>query len=103
MSPIQYQQASYAIRLRDRLEMAGCDARVATVISNAVGELIDHVSQAESDVRRDIKRTEFGESLRATDIGVARQNRFDHFMAVTLVLLLVSVVSAVVLALLRRG
>ena len=55
MSLIQYQQATYAGQLRDQLELAGCETRVAAIVSRAVGELIDHVSQAETGTRRDME------------------------------------------------
>ena len=87
MSLIQYQQATYAVQLRDQLELAGCDARVAALVSRAVGELIEHVSHAGSDMRRDIE--------------MRRRDLFDRFIGVTLFVMAAAVVSGVLIALLR--
>ena len=87
MSLIQYQQATYALQLRDQLELAGCDARVAALVSRAVGELIEHVSHAGCDMRRDIE--------------MRRRELFDRFIGVTLLAMAVAVVSGVLIALFR--
>jgi hypothetical protein len=87
MSLIQHQQATYAIQLRDQLELAGCDARVAALISRAVGELIEHVSHARSDMRRDIE--------------MRRRDLFDRFIGITLLVMAAAVVNGVLIALLR--
>lgn len=86
MSLIQYQQATYATRLRDQLEMAGCDPRIAAVVSKAIGELIEHVSHAGSDMRRDIE--------------MRKRDQLDRFIGITvLVLGVAAVVSGVLIAL----
>ena len=87
MSLIQYQQATYAVQSRDQLELAGCDARVAALVSRAVGELIEHVSHTGSDVRRDIE--------------MRRRDLFDRFIGVTLFVMAAAVVCGVLIALLR--
>lgn len=94
MSLIQYQQATYAIQLRDQLELAGCDARVATLVSRAVGELIDHVSQAETAMRRDME-------MRKLDANARKRDRFDRVMGVTMLVLTAAIVSGVLIALFR--
>lgn len=94
MSLIQYQQATYAIQLRDQLELAGCDARVAALVSRTVGELIDHVSQAETAVRRDME-------MRKLDATALKRDLFDRFMGVTVLVLTVTIVSGVLIALFR--
>jgi len=94
MSLIQYQQATYAIQLRDQLELAGCDSRVAALVSRAVGELIDHVSQAETGMRREIE-------MRKLDASAIKRDLFDRFMGVTVLVLTVAIVSGVLIALCR--
>lgn len=94
MSLIQYQQATYATQLRDQLELAGCDSRVAALLSRAVGELIDHVSQAETGVTRQIE-------MRKLDASAFKRDLFDRFMGVTVLVLTVAIVSGVLIALFR--
>lgn len=94
MSLIQYQQATYAIQLRDQLELAGCDARVAALVSRTVGELIDHVSQAETAMRRDME-------MRKLDANARKRDRFDRVMGVTMLVLTAAIVSGVLIALFR--
>ena len=101
MSLIQYQQATYAVQLRDQLEMAGCDTRVAAVFSRAIGDLIDHVSRAECDMRRDIKESERLASMRSSDVNTIKRNLFCSFIGATVLVLTVAVVSAVHIALSR--
>jgi hypothetical protein len=101
MSLIQYQQATYAIQLREQLERAGCDARVAALMSRAVGELIDHVSQAESELKRDIKEKVFHASMRMSDVSAFKRDLFDRFVGVTLFVLAVAIVVGVLIALFR--
>lgn len=87
MSLIQYQQATYAVQLRDQLELAGCDARVAALLSRAVGEVIEHVSHVGCDMRRDIE-------MRKRDL-------LDRFIGVTVLVMAVAIVSGVLIALFR--
>ena len=87
MSLIHYQQATYAVQLRDQLELAGCDARVAALVSRAVGELIEHVSHTGSDMRRESE-------MRKRDL-------LDRFIGVTVLVMAAAVVSGVLIALLR--
>jgi hypothetical protein len=85
MSLIQYQQTTYAVQLRDQLELAGCEARVATLVSRAVGDLIDHVSHVGSDMRRDME--------------MRRRDLLDRFIRVAVLVMAVAVVSGVLTAL----
>ncbi len=101
MSLIQYQQASYAGRLREQLELAGCETKIATLVARAVGELIDHVSQAEEGMRRDMKEKELQASMRDSSLNAARRDLFDRFVGVTLVVMAAAVASGVLIALLR--
>ena len=94
MSLIQYQQATYAGQLRDQLEMAGCETRVAAIVSRSVGELIDHVSQAETGMRRDME-------MRKLDANALKRDLFDRFMGVAVLVLMVAIVSGVLIALFR--
>lgn len=87
MSLIQYQQATYAVQLRDQLELAGCDARIAALVSRAVGEVIEHVSHVGSDMRRDIE--------------MRRRDLLDRFIGITVLVMAVAVVSGVLIALFR--
>lgn len=95
MSLIQYQQASYASQLRVQLELAGCETRVAAIVSRAIGELIDHVSQAESEMKRDIKEREFHASMRNSELNAVKRELFDRFIGVMLFIMAAAVVSAV--------
>ena len=108
MSLIQYQRASYAGLLRDQLELAGCESRVATVVSRAIGELIDHIASAEADLRRDMQNRELQASMRSsTDrlqgagLSAARREWFDRFVGVSLFVMAVALVSGVLMALFR--
>jgi len=101
MSLIQYQQASYAIQLRDQLELAGCETRVAAIASRAVGELIDHVAHAEDSMRRDIKEKELHASMRSSELTAVKRELFDRFMGVTLFVMTAAIVSGVLIALFR--
>ena len=96
MSLIQYQQATYAGQLRDQLELAGCDARVAALVSRVIGDLIDHVSHAESDLRRDINEAEERASRRASELSAFKRDQFDRFIGVTLFIMAVAVVCGVI-------
>lgn len=95
MSFIHYQQASYATQLRGELERAGCETRVAAVVSRAVGELIDHVTQAEEKVRREIKDKEFQASMRGNELTVYKHDLFDRFVGGTLLVMAIAIVSGV--------
>ena len=95
MSLIQYQQASYATQLRDQLELAGCEKRVAAIVSRAVGELIDHVTQAEESVRRDIKQKELEASMRGSELSMYKRDLFDRSIGVMLFIMAAAVVSGV--------
>ena len=101
MSLIQYQQATYAIQLRAQLERAGCETQVAALVSRAVGELVDHVAEAQSNLKREIKENDFQRSLRATHLDAFKRDLFDRFMGVTVLALGVAVVIGVLIALFR--
>ena len=94
MSLIQYQRATYAGHLRDQLALAGCDAKVAALVARAVGELIDHVAHAESQVRLEV-------IAEAGEVGAFKRDLFDRFMGVTVLVLVVAAVSGVLIALFR--
>jgi hypothetical protein len=96
MSLIQYQQATYAGQLRDQLELAGCDARVAALVSRVIGELIDHVSHAEGDLRRDINEAEARAARRASELSAFKRDQFYRFIGVTLFIMAVAVVCGVI-------
>lgn len=96
MSLIQHQQATYAIQLRTRLEQAGCDTRVAAIAACAVGELIDHVTQAEERVRRDIGEKVFEASMRGNELSQYKRELFDRFVGGTLLVMAAAVVACVV-------
>jgi hypothetical protein len=101
MSLIRYQQATYAVQLRDQLEMAGCNARVSALVSRAVGELIDHVLQAEVEMRRDIKDRELRASFRTSETNAFKRYFFDRVISVTVLVLTVAIVVGVLIALFR--
>jgi len=101
MSLIRYQQATYAVQLREQLELAGCDPRVAALLSRAVGELIDHVTQAESDIQRKIQEQEFRTAKCTSDAKTFRRHAFDRGVRITLLLLAATMVIGVLMALLR--
>jgi hypothetical protein len=108
MSLIQYQRASYAGLLRDQLERAGCESHVATVMSRAIGELIDHMASAEADLRRELQNRELQASIRSstdrlqgTEVSAARRELFERFVAVALLVMAVALVSGVLIALFR--
>jgi hypothetical protein len=108
MSLIQYQRASYAGLLRDQLERAGCESRVATVVSRAIGELIDHMASAEADLRRDMESRELQASIRrstdrlqGTEVSAARRELFERFVGVALFIMAVALVCGVLIALFR--
>lgn len=93
MNLIQFQQATYAVRLRDQLELAGCDTRVAAVISRTVGELVDHVA----DTERELKRAAIDRDLRASVAAAAlRPDPVERVIAV-FVLTLVAVIAGGIL------
>lgn len=102
MSLIQYQQATYASQLRDQLELAGCQARVAALVSRAVGELIDHVARVEDDLERDIKDKDFRASMRRSELSAAKREAFDRFVGATLIVTAVAVACGVALIALFR-
>ena len=95
MSLIQYQQASYATQFRDQLELAGCETRVAAVMSRVVGELIDHVAQAEADMRRDIEERERRAAMRSSELNAFKRAMFDRAIGVMLLTMAVAVVCGV--------
>ena len=95
MSLIQYQQASYATQFRDQLELAGCETRVAAVMSRVVGELIDHVAQAEDDMRRDIEERERQAAMRSSELSAFKRALFDRAIGVMLFTMAVAVVCGV--------
>ena len=101
MSLIQYQQATYAVQLRDQLELAGCDARVAALLSRTVGELIDHVSQAESEIQRKIQENDYRAATRTSDAKAFRRDVFDRCVGLTVLVLAAAIVVGVLIALLR--
>jgi hypothetical protein len=87
MSLIQYQQATYASQLRDQLELAGCETRVAAVVSRAVGDLIDHVARAQDDQKN--------------EMSAAKRELFNRFIGITLFVMAAAIVSGVLIALFR--
>jgi hypothetical protein len=101
MSLIRYQQATYAVQLRDQLEMAGCNARVSTLVSRAVGELIDHVLQAEVEMRRDIKERELRASVRTSEAKAFKRDFFNRVIGVAVLVLTVVIVVGVLIELFR--
>lgn len=102
MSLIQYQQATYATQLRDQLELAGCQARVAALVSRAIGELIDHVTRVEDDLKREIKDKAFRASMRRSELSAAKREAFDRFIGATLIVIAAAVACGVVLIALSR-
>jgi hypothetical protein len=108
MSLIQYQRASYAGLLRDQLELAGCESRVATVVSRAFGELIDHIASAEADLRRDMQNRELQASMQSStarshgaEVSAAKRELFDRFVGVAVFVMAVALVCGVLIALFR--
>ena len=101
MSLIRYQQATYAGQLRDQLDMAGCNARVSAIVSRAVGELIDHVLQAEVEMKRDIKERELRASVRTSEANTFKRDFFDRVIGVAVLVLTVAIVVGVLVALFR--
>jgi hypothetical protein len=101
MSLIQYQQSTYAVQLRSDLERAGCDAPVAALLSRAVGELIDHVRYAESEIRHVITESDLRSSIRSSGRNAVRTDPFDRFMGAILVGLLAAIACGVLVALNR--
>ena len=104
MSLIRYQQATYAVQLRDQLEMAGCNARVSAIVSRAVGELIDHVLQAEVDMKRDMNEKALHASMRTNKANFKnafKRDFFDWVIGVAMLVLAVSIVVGVLIALFR--
>ena len=101
MSLIRYQQATYAVQLRDQLEMAGCNARVSALVSRAVGELIDHVLQAEVEMRRDIKERELRASVRTSEAKAFKRDFFNRVIGVAVLVLTVVIVVGVLIELFR--
>ena len=101
MSLIRYQQATYAVQLRDQLDMAGCNARVSAIVSRAVGELIDHVLQAEVEMQRDIKERELRASVRTNEANAFKRDFFDRVIGVAVLVLTVAIVVGVLVALFR--
>ena len=104
MSLIRYQQATYAVQLRDQLEMAGCNARVSAIVSRAVGELIDHVLQAEVEMRRDMNEKDLYAFMRTNDANrknAFKRDLFEWVIGVAVLVLAVSIVVGVLLALFR--
>lgn len=101
MSLIQYREASYAIQLREQLEVAGCEAKVAAIVSRTVGELIDHLAQALDDLRREAKDKDFEASVRRREIVGARSEVFERLMGITLFVLAVALVVGILVALFR--
>ena len=95
MSLIHYQQATYAVQLRAQLEVAGCDARVATLVSRVIGEMIDHVSDVERDLKRDINETESRASRRACELSALKRDMFDRFIGVMLFVMAAAVICGV--------
>ena len=59
-----------------------------------VGELIDHVAHAESQVRLEV-------IAEASAAGAFKRDLFDRFMGVTVLVLVVAAVSGVLIALFR--
>ena len=101
MSLIRYQQATYAVQLRDQLDMAGCNARVSAIVSRAVGELIDHVLQAEVEMQRNIKERELRASVRTSESKAFKRDFFDRVIGVAVLVLTVAIVVGVLVALFR--
>ena len=101
MSLIRYQQATYAVQLRDQLDMAGCNTRVSAIVSRAVGELIDHVLQAEVEMQRDIKDRELRASVRTNEANAFKRDFFDRLIGVAVLVLTVAIVVDVLMALFR--
>ena len=101
MSLIRYQQATYAVQLRDQLEMAGSNATVSALVSRAVGELIDHVLQAEVEMRRDIKERELRASVRTSEANAFKRDFFDRVIGVAVLVLTVVIVVGVLIELFR--
>lgn len=98
MSLIQYQPATYAGHLREQLELAGCESRVAAIVARTVGELIDHVSRTESDIRRDMARSPIEASFRDSNMRAARRDLIDRAIGVSVFVMAVVVTGAVMLA-----
>lgn len=101
MSMIHYRQASYATQLREQLEMAGCESKVAAIVSRTVGELIDHLTQALDDLRREAKDKDFEASMRQHEIEAARSSVFERLVGITLFVLAVALVAGILVALFR--
>ncbi|WP_140637258.1 hypothetical protein [Methylibium rhizosphaerae] len=99
MSMIHYRQASYATQLREQLELAGCESKVAAIVSRTVGELIDHLAQALDDLRREAKDKDFETSMRQHEVESARSGVFERLMGITLFVLAVALVVGILVAL----
>ncbi|WP_140636929.1 hypothetical protein [Methylibium rhizosphaerae] len=101
MSLIQYREASYAGQLREQLEQAGCESKIAALVSRTVGELIDHVTQAQEDLRREVNNQQFELSMRRREIDVAKGEVLQRLAGITLFVLAASLVVGILVALFR--
>ena len=93
MSMIQYREASYALHLREGLEQAGTTARAAALVSQALGDLIDHLDERTDRLRADFQR----------DLAAARREAFDRTVAVTLIVMIVALACGVLITRLGGG
>lgn len=96
MSLIQYQQATYVSHLRDQLELAGCESRVAAIVSRAIGDLIDHVASAQCDLQREITTLDVQRSMRASEVSAAKRERLDRIVGITVFVMTVAIVSVLI-------
>jgi outer membrane murein-binding lipoprotein Lpp len=101
MSLIQYQQATYVSHLRDQLELAGCESRVAAIVSRAIGDLIDHVASAQCDLQREITTLDIQRSMRASEVSAAKRESLERIVGTTVFVMTVAIVSGVLIALFR--
>jgi hypothetical protein len=101
MSLIQYQEATYAMRLREQLELAGCEARVAATVSRAVGELIDHMKRSEVDLQRQMKEIERRTSTTAAGQRGNARDVLDRLVVVTVIVMAVTITAGMLFSMFR--
>lgn len=101
MSMIEYQEATYAITLREQLEIAGCEARVAAIVSRAIGELIDHVKQSEDDTRRELKDLERRSTTHPIERRAASDALLTRAVIFAVIVMAASITAGVLVSILR--
>ena len=74
---------------------------MAAVVSQAVGELIDHVSSVQHDARHDPRQGESLASARTSDATAHKRWPYDVFVGVTVLALVLTIVAGIFILLLR--